>query len=476
MKLADISLLQLTKAIEYNFKKNNLEHVLELICAKARLLYIYNQMYRDDQSETLLSAIADKFKTEFSHSSNDKTVLFYDGFGLDARGLVQQYLTGLVENNYKVLYISVSPDESEQPHVSRILKQGNGKFLSLQGKNFIDKIVWLRNICSSHCFSYAFLYTTPYDVAGIVTFSLLKEKAVRYQINLTDHAFWLGAQTFDYCIEFRNYGAAITRDYRKVNSEKLVYLPYYPILNEYEIFQGFPESIKNKKVILSGGATYKTLDNNNTFYNIVESLLDKHNDVAFMYLSNDTVKQLDSLKNKYPQRVVHLSERSDLIEVMKHSRLFLNTYPISGGLMVQYAAISGCIPVTFKREWDDDAVGLLKNENVLNEIFTVKSKFIDEIGRLLEDENYFKEKKKMLEGQVLTPADFAKGLQKILINPKEMIFTDIKAVDTKMYRQSFAENLSRNDVIKSLIRKDTPKVCRYFPGLAVEWIIKRLFK
>lgn len=476
MKLADISLLQLTKAIEHNFKKNNLEHVLELICAKARLLYIYNQMYRDDQSETLLSAIADKFKTEFYHSSNDKTVLFYDGFGLDARGLVQQYLTGLVENNYKVLYISVSPDESEQPHVLRILKQGNGKFLSLQGKNFIDKIVWLRNICSSHCFSYAFLYTTPYDVAGIVTFSLLKEKAVRYQINLTDHAFWLGAQTFDYCIEFRNYGAAITRDYRKVNSEKLVYLPYYPILNEYEIFQGFPESIKNKKVILSGGATYKTLDNNNTFYNIVESLLDKHNDVAFMYLSNDTVKQLDSLKNKYPQRVVHLSERSDLIEVMKHSRLFLNTYPISGGLMVQYAAISGCIPVTLKREWDDDAVGLLKNENVLNEIFTVKSKFIDEIGRLLEDENYFKEKKKMLEGQVLTPADFAKGLQKILINPKEMIFTDIKAVDTKMYRQSFAENLSRNDVIKSLIRKDTPKVCRYFPELTVEWIIKRLFK
>jgi hypothetical protein len=476
MKLADISLLQLTKAIEHNFKKNNLEHVLELICAKARLLYIYNQKYRDDQSETLLNAIADKFKTEFSHRSNDKTVLFYDGFGLDARGLVQQYLTGLVENNYKVLYISVSPDESEQPHVSRILKRGNGKFLSLQGKNFIDKIVWLRNVCSYHCFSYAFLYTTPYDVASIVTFSLLKEKAIRYQINLTDHAFWLGAQAFDYCIEFRNYGAAITRDYRKVNSEKLVYLPYYPILNEYEIFQGFPELIKNKKVILSGGATYKTLDNNNTFYNIVESLLDKHNDVAFMYLSNDTVKQLDSLKKKYPQRVVHLSERSDLIEVMKHSRLFLNTYPISGGLMVQYAAISGCIPVTLKREWDDDAVGLLKNENVLNEIFTVKSKFIDEIGRLLEDENYFKEKKKMLEGQVLTPAEFAKGLQRIIINPKETTFTDIKSVDTKMYRQSLAENLSRNDVIQCLIRKETPKVCRYFPKLTVEWIIKRLFK
>ena len=82
----------------------------------------------------------------------------------------------------------------------------------------------------------------------------------------------------------------------------------------------------------------------------------------------------------------------------------------------------------------------------------------------------------MLEGQVLTPAEFAKGLQKIIINPKETTFTDIKSVDTKMYRQSLAENLSRNDVIQCLIRKETPKVCRYFPKLTVEWIIKRLFK
>lgn len=41
-----------------------------------------------------------------------------------------------------------------------------------------------------------------------------------------------------------------------------------------------------------------------------------------------------------------------------------------------------------------------------------------------------------------------------------------------MYRQSLAENLSRNDVIQCLIRKETPKVCRYFPKLTVEWIIK----
>lgn len=471
MQLADDSLRRLTNSIERSFKKQNIESTLELISAKAKLLYTYNQKYRDEQSEILLDSIAGIYNNGFSHDKEDGTVLFYDGFGLDTRGLVQQYLTGLIENNYKILYVTVSTDVSKQPRVEKMLKQGNSEFACIRAANFNNKIVWLRDFCLSHSFSYTFMYTTPWDVAGIVLFNMLRGKAIRYQINLTDHAFWLGTRAFDYCVEFRNYGAAITRDYRNITENKLVCLPYYPIVNENEIFQGFPESIQGKKVIFSGGSPYKTVDSGNTFYKLVESILDKHNDVAFLYAGNGTVNGLESLTQKYPERAVHVSERSDLLEVMKHSRLFLNTYPISGALMLQYAALSGCIPVTLKREWDDDTDGLLLNEEALQETFTEPSEVIEEIDRLLGDENYYLRKKRTLEGQVLTSSEFASRLNQLIENPTRLAFTKIDEVDTQLYRKAFAENLTRKDVVRSIIRKDIPRVWSYFPNLLIERLI-----
>lgn len=163
MQLADDSLRRLTNSIERSFKKQNIESTLELISAKAKLLYTYNQKYRDEQSEILLDSIAGIYNNGFSHDKEDGTVLFYDGFGLDTRGLVQQYLTGLIENNYKILYVTVSTDVSKQPRVEKMLKQGNSEFACIRAANFNNKIVWLRDFCLSHSFSYTFMYTTPWD-------------------------------------------------------------------------------------------------------------------------------------------------------------------------------------------------------------------------------------------------------------------------------------------------------------------------
>ena len=93
MRFADNVLQRLTKAIDYNYQKENFRLTLELISAKARLLYEYNQSYIDDQSELMLKIVADQYRNSFTHNSDENTVLFYDGFGLDTRWLVQQYLT-----------------------------------------------------------------------------------------------------------------------------------------------------------------------------------------------------------------------------------------------------------------------------------------------------------------------------------------------------------------------------------------------
>ena len=64
-------------------------------------------------------------------------------------------------------------------------------------------------------------YSTPEDVIGTTALYSYDGQFIRYQINLTDHAFWLGSQCFDKCIEFRSYGASISKEYREIQSSKI---------------------------------------------------------------------------------------------------------------------------------------------------------------------------------------------------------------------------------------------------------------
>ena len=104
-----------------------------------------------------------------------------------------------------------------------------------------------------------------------MVFSALTSSS-RFLINLTDHAFWLGTCCIDYCLEFRDYGYTISLQKRKINSEKLLYQPYYPIADSSE-YLDLPFSLINNKIILTGGAFYKMYGEDDIFFNILQNLL-----------------------------------------------------------------------------------------------------------------------------------------------------------------------------------------------------------
>ena len=118
--------------------------------------------------------------------------------------------------------------------------------------SYVNHIAKLAEIIKKTRPAYLFLYTMSYDVAAIVVFSAINI-ARKFQINLTDHAYWLGRDCFDYCIEFRDYGATISHRFRKIDSEKLIKIPFYPYVDYEAEFLGFPFESQNK-VIFSGGA------------------------------------------------------------------------------------------------------------------------------------------------------------------------------------------------------------------------------
>lgn len=471
MQRADRVLKKLSEKISYNYAKRKNEKVLQLMSAKARLQYIYNQQYTDNASEQILKCIAESYTVK--HEMNKTTVLFYDGFGLDKRGLAQIYLKALLQNNYEVVYVTRAMKREDQPQIMSILDQGKTTVLFDNTRKHINKIDWLQKIIATYAFDTAFLYTTPWDVDGIVAFNSLKEKCVRYQINLTDHAFWLGINAFDYCIEFRNYGAAISRDYRRINRECLLELPYYPIVNKNIEFEGFSFDVSGKKIIFSGGSIYKTVDATGTFYSLVDCILKRNEDTVFVYAGLGKNEFMQRLIEKYPKRVFQISERKDLICVMEKSYLYLNTYPISGALMLQYAAIAGCIPVSLKRSWDDDATGILINEGLLGEIFEEFDDVAEEIDKLINDENYYIQKKKLLINQVITEKEFDKKLKRIIESPKSMIRKGIDPVNTTKYRESYNERITVDDIADAVINKSNICVARYFPGLLTRKIMRK---
>lgn len=464
---------KLGRIAEKAYGNRNIELLLESLSSRAHLQYTINQVYKDDFIDGMVKKISKLNNENLRHIKDDKTVLFYDGFGSDTRGLAYIYLKALKKLGFNITYISEAIDSNKQPVISNLLNDKK-VYYKPKKESQKDKLNRLREIFNNESFSYALFYSSPWDIVGNIAFYELKDKCTRYLINLTDHAFWVGRNACDYVIEFRNYGASISYYERYIDKDKLLLLPYYPIVDNISEFKGFPFKTENKKVIYSGGSLYKTIDSNKTYYKLVEKIINRHEDVIFYYTGSGNNKFIKELVSKYPNQIYFEKERIDLLEAMKRSYLYLNTYPISGGLMLQYAAIAGCIPITLKRQWDDDASGLLLNESELNEMFIDENELLNEIDMLVKDDKYYKEKKELLNKSVITEQAFTDALSTILTNPKEKVIKDIEYVDTKLYRENYLESVDNNELYYSIINKENIKLIKYFPFVFIYRLLKKV--
>lgn len=116
------------RAIDSECSNSNYCGALELISLAGRILYETNLYYRDDFLEDSLRRISGeivRFPEQYV-SSND-TVLFWDGFGLNCRGLIQIYLKALCRCR-KVVYVTSASRRKKIPDILRILGQAGGKY------------------------------------------------------------------------------------------------------------------------------------------------------------------------------------------------------------------------------------------------------------------------------------------------------------------------------------------------------------
>ena len=454
---------KLKKATCKMLLRKDFENALNAISTCGQILYQANQHYADDELEEYISQIAatlPKLEKDMSIQENYK-ILFYDGFGLNNRGLTQIYLRALCRIG-KVVYVTHQRNREQIPTILQILGDAKAEVYWLTGETHYNLMMELNSAFGEFAPNSAFLYTTPYDVSALAAFEHCAGFAARYQVNLTDHAFWLGRKAFDYCVEFRDYGASISRDEREIATEKLVKLPYYPAIDPNQAFQGYPfDCPEGSRVVFSGGALYKTLGGENRYYDMVEHLVKEFPNVIFWYAGTGNRTEMDKLVAKYPNRVFLTQERNDLHQVLKHCFFYLSTYPLCGGLMYQYAASAGKIPVTLK--YDSVSDDFLLEQDKLGVDFNTLDAVKEEFNRLFNDDQYRLEKEKRVKESVLDQQTFTEQLQKLMETHSTDYAITYKKIDTKAFRGEYIKNLSKAQIAKLVGTRKTKALLWHIP-------------
>lgn len=470
---------ELKKAISKEIQKNRYENAFNIISVCAMLLYEANLYYMDEQLEDNIGDIAAHLVQQGCIGADftpvDDTLLFFDGFGLNNRGLIQIYMNALCKIK-KVIYVTFSDRKNEIPDVLRIIEQYKCKSVFIDRTTRINQIVQLDAIVKENKPGHFFLYSLPDDVLATAIMSVYDKRIKTYQINLTDHAFWLGAKHLDVCVDFRPYGAKISHEYRKIPQDKIVLVPYYPVVDLNKSFEGYPFEVKeNQKVIFSGGSLYKTLGEGNKYYQIVDYILANYEEAVFWYAGSGDDSELKKIIAKYPHRAFFTNERKDLYQVIEHCYFYLSTYPVCGGLMFQYAARAGKIPVTLKHgNISDD---FLIHQSGLGVEFESLDAIYEEIDHLMRDEEYTKTKSERMREAVISVQDFEREVKKLFSNEKSN-YSDViyEHIDTAAFRQIYLDEISETQVNELLARKSTTSLIKYLPIRYMKGVFSKLIQ
>lgn len=398
---------------------------LLLIKCLANILFGYNQFYRDDFLEEQMEILRQKLAGTIDRSltsvqTDGASILFYDGVGVDD-GLEVIYVKGLAAAGNHVIYLVRETAKGHFPILQSWLEKYQAEIVYIPaGLSILSEYQYICRVQNRSDIRAGFLYALPYDVAGVMAFMEAENRYTRYRINFVDHAYWLGGvRAFDYCIEFRDFGAFISGNFRGIPKDRIIMLPYYPYIDKEKEFEGFPFPVQEGDfVIFSGGTVYKTIDREeNLYYKMVEFCLSEFGHTKFWYSGRGTdsdAAELKRLQQKYEGRVFWSEQgRTDLFQVLQHVDLYLNTYPVGGGLMLQYAASAGRVPLIFYRTAESRTLTLIGQEKLGIEFHDLEA-WKEEVRKLILDRDYRKKKERRVLNACIDPGTFEKNLVNLL--------------------------------------------------------------
>lgn len=485
MRLATEKMINKLKRITNRaILKGNNEKAMSAISIGCQILYEYNQCYTDDDFENGVISIAKRYQQQYKeklvvYQHRPDTVLFYDGFGLDTRGVAKMYLNALKKNGYHIVYVTDRNSQGQMPDTDAILEDADAEchYISF-GTSYTKWAVSLLEIIFATFPKAMFFYTVPYDSAGAVAFATMDGRADKFLIDLTDHAFWLGTKCNDYFCGSREMSASNQVYERGIDRSKIIKLGVNVMVDADEgDHSGLPFDPEKEKYLFSGGALYKTLgDERRDYYRIVDHVLGGHPDVFFLYAGEGDRSEMDKILRKYPERAFLISERKDFYWLIRHCTLYLNTYPMFGGMMMKYAALAGKIPVTLKHE--NDADGLLLDQASRRIEYETYEELTSDVDRLLSEPEYLKEREMLLQGSVISEERFVRNVRSTIENHRTDYEHGNEHIDTSRFQKEFYERFNLKAVKKAASKRINLSLAVNFPWIGLnltEIAIRKIF-
>jgi hypothetical protein len=458
-----------TKAVN----KKQWNSAIDRISACAHYAYMFNHIYADIDLENMIHTMSQELIKNNNFKSIKNRYVFYDSFGISNMGISTQYIRALKQWDVEFLCIVNSYEIQKSKQLLAALKQCPQAITYIvdNTKSNIEQINDIYNIVCEFRPDKAFMYLTPWDVVALTVFSVLSNTE-KYQINLTDHAFWLGASVLDYCIEFRNYGCNVSIEERGLKQEQILLQPFYP-LDIQEPFEGLPTDIDNAKIIIfSGGAYYKVYGDNFKYFELLKDIVDKYPQVTIIYAGwGDEKPFVDFIKKyHYEKQIFLLGFRKDLTELMTHCDIYLGTYPMGGGLMTQYAAVAAKPYISLiqsaKDDFADDLIGHNFSVSTEKLNFSDIDDFFKEFDKLIVDKEYRINKGLRLKDAILSEQQFNLNLQ-MLVNTNKNI-CQIKKISID-YQQFMRQCIETQNSQKSIWFLKIAKLL----GVKVIWLLPK---
>lgn len=341
---------ELVSEANYFTIKKKYNKALLLLKRAAWIQYVFSKEFTNEEIESQLKEISSHIYIDYNISQD--TYLFYDDFAIDNLGLTQQYLRGLISSGKKIVFFTTKvlggQDSIDIYNEIQAAENVNLVYYKKTGRPY-DDAMQINRIISSYRPDKVFMHLKPDSVEAVTAFYALPKKTIKYNIDLQDHTYWVGSGVVDYDIVFRSYGFNIAEHFRGIDKEKILFQPYYPIFNKARKFEGFPIGEEDKIIIVSGSEYYKVFSEDNIFQNFVIRVLDENPNVIYFFAGsgNHSIFNILTKQKKYKNRFFLLGHRKDIFQVLKHSDIYVNTFPIGGGLMAHLAAYNNLPIMSF---------------------------------------------------------------------------------------------------------------------------------
>lgn len=465
----------LMKHAQKSFSKRKYLQSLDYLKVAARWAYNFNYFYADSEAETLLKQISNICLKCISvdNSCSEKRFVLLDSFCWDNRGLTQQYLRAMISMNADILYLQTMGDFSRGQNIIRELSEYKKaqiySFDRLQKKHIEYACVLIEQIQIFQP-SKIFLHLLPWDIVALMVCNSINGP-LKYNINLTDHAYWMGSTFIDYNIEFRGYGKTVSLEKRGLKSEQLLALPYYPIKSKSTKFQGFPFLKEETVKLFTGGSLYKMLGKRDVFFRMMDDILDLSTDTVILVagFNQSSVFEQKRVQMRHGDRIILIGVREDIDEVFAHCDIYLGTYPFGGGLMSQYAAMNKKPIVAYAESSDtvNHLEGVINHYQDGMKTYTDWHAMLNYVDRLIHDKKYRLQEGVKISQALMTPELFNKTFEEVISTNKILWNWNLEDIDYKSFADDYLEleNNYLHGGIKCLLGEMRLKVLFLFPGL-----------